>query len=79
MTPFTFYAANSTVRIACSTSRPSMVGIAKKFRYVSSTGRDVIELNDGRLLLVYMEFSGTGSDFAKSRRLMQSANIRFAD
>ncbi len=28
---------------------------------------DSIELNDGRLLLVYMEFSGTGSDFARTR------------
>lgn len=28
---------------------------------------DSIELNDGRLLLVYMEFAGTGSDFAQTR------------
>src|SRR4051794_16670992 len=28
---------------------------------------DVIELKDSRLLLVYMEFSGNGSDFAKTR------------
>lgn len=26
---------------------------------------DVIELRDGRLLLVYMEFGGDGSDFAR--------------
>ncbi|MFN7804002.1 MAG: sialidase family protein [Planctomycetaceae bacterium] len=34
---------------------------------------DVIELNDGRLLLVYMEFSGTGSDFAKTRFVAQES------
>jgi len=28
---------------------------------------DVIELNDGRLLLIYMEFSGDGSDEARTR------------
>lgn len=33
------YAANSNVRIAFSTSSPSIGGLAKKFRYVSSTGR----------------------------------------
>ena len=32
---------------------------------------DVIELNDGRLMLVYMEFSGTGSDEAKTRFVSQ--------
>ena len=32
---------------------------------------DVIELADGRLLLVYMEFSGTGSDFATTRLVSQ--------
>ncbi|MFN7770272.1 MAG: sialidase family protein, partial [Planctomycetaceae bacterium] len=34
---------------------------------------DVIELADGRLLLVYMEFSGTGSDFAKTRFVAQES------
>ncbi|MBX3422868.1 MAG: exo-alpha-sialidase [Pirellulaceae bacterium] len=32
---------------------------------------DVIELDDGRLLVVYMEFSGTGSDFAQTRLVAQ--------
>lgn len=34
---------------------------------------DVIELNGGRLLLVYMEFSGSGSDFAKTRLVAQES------
>ena len=34
---------------------------------------DVIELKDGRLLLVYMEFSGDGSDFAKTRLVAQES------
>ncbi|MCY2965891.1 MAG: sialidase family protein, partial [Planctomycetota bacterium] len=34
---------------------------------------DVIELTDGRLLLVYMEFSGDGSDFAKTRLVAQES------
>jgi sialidase-1 len=34
---------------------------------------DVIELDDGRLLLIYMEFSGTGSDFAKTRFVAQES------
>ena len=35
--------------------------------YTRRSEGDVIELADGRLLLVYMEFSGDGSDFAKTR------------
>jgi sialidase-1 len=34
---------------------------------------DVIELDDGRLLLVYMEFSGAGSDFATTRLVSQQS------
>lgn len=34
---------------------------------------DVIELADGRLLLVYMEFSGTGSDEAPTRLVAQES------
>ncbi len=37
---------------------------------------DVIELNDGRLMLVYMEFSGTGSDEAKTRFVSQESADR---
>jgi hypothetical protein len=33
----------------------------------------VIELSDGRLLLVSMEFSGDGSDFAKTRLVAQES------
>ena len=36
---------------------------------------DVVELNDGHLLLVYMEFSGDGSDVARTRlAAMESAD-----
>ncbi|MFN9717244.1 MAG: sialidase family protein [Planctomycetota bacterium] len=35
---------------------------------------DLIELKDGRLLLVYMEFSGTGSDFANTRLVAQESS-----
>lgn len=35
---------------------------------------DVIELNDRRLLLVYMEFSGDGSDFARTRLVAQESS-----
>ncbi len=36
---------------------------------------DVIELSDGRLMLAYMEFSGAGSDFDKTRIMaMQSSD-----
>lgn len=34
---------------------------------------DVVELHDGRLLLVYMEFSGDGSDFARTRLVAQES------
>ena len=37
---------------------------------------DVIELEDGRLMLVYMEFSGTGSDEAKTRFVSQESADR---
>jgi len=35
---------------------------------------DLIELDDGRLLLVYMEFSGDGSDFAKTRLVARESS-----
>ncbi|HAC91608.1 MAG TPA: hypothetical protein DCF63_13410, partial [Planctomycetaceae bacterium] len=34
----------------------------------------MIELEDGRLLLVYMEFSGDGSDFAKTQLVAQESS-----
>ena len=34
---------------------------------------DVVELTDGRLLLVYMEFGGDGSDFARTRLVAQES------
>lgn len=37
---------------------------------------DMVELNDGRLMLVYMEFSGTGSDEAKTRFVSQESADR---
>lgn len=41
--------------------------------YTRKSEGDVIELNDGRLLLVYMEFSGDGSDYAKTRLVAQES------
>lgn len=41
--------------------------------YTRKSEGDVIELNDGRLLLVYMEFSGDGSDFAWTRLVAQES------
>ncbi len=37
---------------------------------------DIIELMDGRLLLVYMEFGGDGSDFARTRIVAQESADR---
>ena len=52
----------------------TIVTVAKSTRDSTRKGEgDVIELNDGRLLLVYMEFSGTGSDFAKTRLVAQES------
>ncbi|MEY3225739.1 MAG: hypothetical protein RLZZ536_358, partial [Planctomycetota bacterium] len=41
--------------------------------YTRRSEGDVIELSDGRLLLVSMEFSGDGSDFAKTRLVAQES------
>ncbi len=41
--------------------------------YTRKSEGDVIELQDGRLLLAYMEFSGDGSDFARTRLVAQES------
>jgi len=41
--------------------------------YTRKSEGDVVELADGRLLLVYMEFSGDGSDFAWTRLVAQES------
>lgn len=41
--------------------------------YPRKSEGDVIELADGRLLLVYMEFSGDGGDFAPTRLVAQES------
>ena len=52
----------------------SIVTVASSTREYTRKGEgDVIELNDGRLLLVYMEFAGSGSDFAKTRFVAQES------
>lgn len=52
-----------------------IVTVAKSTRDFTRKGEgDVIELADGRLLLVYMEFSGNGSDFAKTRLAAQESS-----
>ncbi len=56
-------------------SGKTIVTVAKSTREFTRKGEgDVIELNDLRLLLVYMEFSGTGSDFAKTRLVAQESS-----
>ena len=42
-------------------------------QYPRKSEGDVIELQDGRLLLVYMEFAGDGSDFAETRLVAQES------
>ncbi|MBS0260328.1 MAG: exo-alpha-sialidase [Planctomycetes bacterium] len=52
----------------------TIVTVARSTRDVPRKGEgDVIELRDGRLLLIYMEFSGDGSDFAKTRFVAQES------
>lgn len=54
---------------------PRIATIAKSdAEYTRKSEGDVIELEDGRLLLVYMEFSGDGSDFAKTRLAVQESS-----
>jgi hypothetical protein len=42
--------------------------------YTRKSEGDVMELQDGRLLLVYMEFAGDGSDFAPTRLVAQESS-----
>ena len=54
---------------------PKIVTVAKSASdYTRKSEGDVIELADGRLLLVYMEFAGDGSDFAKTRLVAQESS-----
>ncbi|MFN9602193.1 MAG: exo-alpha-sialidase, partial [Planctomycetota bacterium] len=54
---------------------PKAVTVAKSASdYTRKSEGDVIELADGRLLLVYMEFAGDGSDFAKTRLVAQESS-----
>jgi Tol biopolymer transport system component len=54
---------------------PEIVTVAKSASdYTRKSEGDVIELADGRLLLVYMEFAGDGSDFAKTRLVAQESS-----
>ena len=56
-------------------SNPAIVTVAHSTReFTRKSEGDVIELNDGRLLLVYMEFSGNGSDFATTRLVAQESS-----
>jgi Tol biopolymer transport system component len=64
--------------VAFSPSRsldPEIVTVAKSASdYTRKSEGDVIELADGRLLLVYMEFAGDGSDFSKTRLVAQESS-----
>ena len=54
--------------------KPKIVTVAKSTsEFTRKSEGDIIELDDGRLLLVYMEFSGDGSDFAKTRIVAQES------
>lgn len=56
-------------------SSPTIATVAHSATdYTRKSEGDVIELDDGRLLLVYMEFSGDGSDFAKTRLVSQESS-----
>jgi Tol biopolymer transport system component len=56
-------------------SDPEIVTVAKSASdYTRKSEGDVIELSHGRLLLVYMEFAGDGSDFAKTRLVSQESS-----
>lgn len=46
---------------------------ASTAEYTRKGEGDVVELNDGRLLLVYMEFTGDGSDYATTRLVAQES------
>lgn len=57
-----------------SASPPVIVTVAAHTPEFTRKGEgDVIELKDGRLLLVYMEFSGDGSDLASTRIVAQDS------
>lgn len=59
---------------SAQTKSPTIVTVARSAAdYTRKSEGDVIELKDGRLLLVYMEFSGDGSDFAKTRLVAQES------
>ena len=52
----------------------TVVTVAKhSHEYTRKSEGDVIELRDGRLLLVYMEFGGDGSDYARTRLVAQES------
>ena len=56
------------------TGGKTIVTVAKSTpAFTRKSEGDLIELQDGRLLLVYMEFSGDGSDFAKTRLVAQES------
>lgn len=55
----------------------TIVTVAASTREFTRKGEgDVLELDDGRLLLAYMEFSGTGSDEATTRFVIQESADR---
>jgi sialidase-1 len=52
----------------------TIVTVARSTKELTRKGEgDSMELNDGRLLLVYMEFAGDGSDFARTRFVAQES------
>lgn len=63
----------SDLRDNCSVSEPITVAHSTPSCPRKSEG-DVVELADGRLLLVYMEFFGDGSDLAQTRLVAQESD-----
>jgi sialidase-1 len=63
------------VRFVSEPQAPIIVTVAESTSdFTRKSEGDAIELNDGRLLLVYMEFAGDGSDFAKTRLVSQESS-----
>ncbi len=81
MRPLIFSALSSllVVQAACTQSfcEENVVGVtvaSSTPEYTRKGEGDFIELGDGRFLIVYMEFSGAGDDFATTRLVAQESS-----
>ncbi|MBL8820082.1 MAG: exo-alpha-sialidase [Planctomyces sp.] len=62
-----------TATAAIAENQMTVTVAASTPEYTRKGEGDFIELNDGRFLLVYMEFSGAGDDFATTRFVAQES------